>query len=67
MKLLERLSKDHYTDANGNMIFTERFLLKQGCCCGNGCKHCPYDPESTAGGDSLRPDIEEAWTRTGLG
>jgi len=24
-------------------IFTSEFLLERGYCCGNGCKHCPYD------------------------
>jgi hypothetical protein len=24
-------------------IFTSEFLLERGYCCGNGCRHCPYD------------------------
>lgn len=23
-------------------VFTEKYLLKRGFCCNNGCKHCPY-------------------------
>jgi len=23
-------------------IFTEKFLLERGYCCGNNCKNCPY-------------------------
>jgi hypothetical protein len=32
---------DFYME-NGNMVFTAQYLLKQGCCCGNNCRHCPY-------------------------
>ena len=33
---------DFYTE-NGTMVFTESYHLKRGSCCGNGCRHCPYD------------------------
>jgi len=33
---------DYYFDG-GLMVLTERFLLKRGYCCGNGCRHCPYE------------------------
>jgi hypothetical protein len=25
------------------VVFTARFLLRRGYCCGSGCRHCPYD------------------------
>ncbi|HEX6193833.1 MAG TPA: DUF5522 domain-containing protein [Chitinophagaceae bacterium] len=25
------------------MVLTEEYHLARGYCCGNGCKHCPYD------------------------
>lgn len=31
---------------NGNMVFTEAYHLKRGYCCGNGCRHCPYQYEN---------------------
>lgn len=31
-----------YTVENGDAVFTSWFLLKQGSCCGNGCRNCPY-------------------------
>jgi hypothetical protein len=34
---------DYYTDENGLLVFTAHFLSKRGFCCGNGCRHCPYD------------------------
>ena len=24
------------------IVFTQRYLLKRGYCCGNGCRHCPF-------------------------
>ena len=33
---------DFYFNEDGNMVFTEKFHLAKGTCCGNGCKHCPY-------------------------
>ncbi len=34
--------EDFYYDPFGRMVFTEKYLLKRGYCCGNGCRHCPY-------------------------
>ncbi|MGQ0543467.1 MAG: DUF5522 domain-containing protein [Blastocatellia bacterium] len=28
---------------DGLMVLTRHFLQKRGYCCGNGCRHCPYD------------------------
>jgi hypothetical protein len=33
---------DFYFD-NGLMVLTARFLRKRGYCCGNDCRHCPYE------------------------
>ena len=33
----------YYTNEAGLMVFTEKYLRERGYCCGNGCKHCPYD------------------------
>jgi hypothetical protein len=35
--------EDFYYDDLGRMVFTETYHLKRGTCCGNDCKHCPYD------------------------
>lgn len=32
---------DFYVE-NGLYVFTAWYLLKRGYCCGNGCRHCPY-------------------------
>ncbi|MCU0337168.1 MAG: DUF5522 domain-containing protein [Sediminibacterium sp.] len=28
------------------MVFTEAYHLSKGFCCGNGCKHCPFEYEA---------------------
>ena len=35
--------EDFYYNEDGYIVLTEKFHLKKGFCCGNGCKHCPYD------------------------
>jgi len=35
---------DYYED-NDRIIFTHLFHIKRGQCCGNGCRHCPFDPK----------------------
>jgi hypothetical protein len=39
----------HYYLENGRVVFTALFHLDRGACCGNKCRHCPYDPEWTKG------------------
>lgn len=40
--------EDFYVE-NGLMVLTERYHLKRGSCCGNGCRHCPYDHVNVPG------------------
>jgi len=34
--------EDYYFSEQGYKVFTEKYHLKRGYCCQNGCKHCPY-------------------------
>ena len=34
---------DFYYNEQGLMVLTEKCHLERGFCCGNGCRHCPYD------------------------
>ena len=34
--------EDFYYE-DGFMVMSEKFHLKRGYCCGNGCRHCPYN------------------------
>lgn len=37
-----RENEDFYYNEQGYKVFTEKYHLKRGYCCRNGCKHCPY-------------------------
>ena len=37
---------DFYFDKSGLMVFTEKYHLERGYCCGNGCRNCPYNYEN---------------------
>ena len=37
-----------YTNEEGNTVLTAAYLLQRGYCCGNGCKHCPYEYKNVA-------------------
>jgi hypothetical protein len=36
---------DYYYE-NGLMVLTETYHLNRGYCCGNGCRHCPFEDEN---------------------
>ena len=43
--------RDTYIDpASGYQVLTSKALLKQGRCCGNSCRHCPYGRFNVPGG-----------------
>lgn len=35
--------EDYYFNEDGYIVLTEKYHLEKGYCCGNGCKHCPYE------------------------
>ena len=37
---------DFYYNEDGYVVLTEAYHLKRGNCCGNGCKHCPFEYEN---------------------
>ena len=34
--------EDFYYNEQGFIVLTAKYHLDRGHCCGNGCKHCPY-------------------------
>ncbi|MDQ4122877.1 MAG: DUF5522 domain-containing protein [Acidobacteriota bacterium] len=38
---------------NGLMVLTAHFLRERGYCCGNRCRHCPYQTTEAKEKDSL--------------
>ena len=35
--------EDFYYNEQGYIVLTEKYHLQKGFCCGNGCRHCPYE------------------------
>ena len=35
--------EDFYYSEQGLIVLTASYHLERGYCCGNGCRHCPYD------------------------
>jgi len=46
---------EFYFADDGRFVFTARYHLRRGYCCGSGCRHCPFDAE----GLPRREAIEE--------
>lgn len=38
--------EDYYFNEEGYIVLTEKYHLQKGFCCGNCCKHCPYQYEA---------------------
>jgi hypothetical protein len=49
--------EDYYYSPEGYIVFTEKYLLKRGYCCQNGCRHCPYGFNKKTGAfDKKKPN-----------
>ena len=51
-------NEDYYFNEQGLMVFTKAYHLKRGYCCGNKCRHCPYDYENVP--DSINKEEDKA-------
>ncbi len=56
-----------YMNNDGFMVFTASYLLQRGYCCGNGCKHCPYDYKAVQNEQKRKKLIEEQQQRNATG
>jgi 2-iminoacetate synthase ThiH len=43
--MAEFIKDIHYYLDGDRVIFTEKWLIQREECCGNGCRHCPFDPK----------------------
>ncbi len=50
--------EDYYYNDQGYIVLTKSFHLKKGYCCGNGCKHCPFNYEAVP--EPLRSQLKLA-------
>jgi hypothetical protein len=44
----------HFYLDNGKVVFTEQYHIERGHCCGNKCRHCPYEPKSVKGNKVIK-------------
>ena len=42
------------------VVFTARYHLRRGYCCGNGCRHCPYGDRAGEGASAETAGTEGA-------
>ena len=49
-----KLSPEDFYYENGYRVMTETYHRKRGSCCGNGCKHCPYEPAHIIGNVNIK-------------
>ena len=55
MKKKKEFIKDiHYYLEGERVVFTALFHIERGHCCGNGCRHCPYEPKHEKGTINLK-------------
>lgn len=52
-ELVVKNVQEYYLDEKGNFVFTEHYLKKRSECCGNGCRHCPFEPKHMKGNNKL--------------
>lgn len=43
MKKMMLEGEDFYYTEEGYIVLTAKYHLERGNCCGNGCRHCPYN------------------------
>jgi hypothetical protein len=53
----EPLDPEDYYLENGLLVFTAAYHLKRGYCCGNACRHCPYNHAKVP--DNQRPEPDD--------
>ena len=50
----KKLDPSHFYEENGRIVFTEQYHIDRGYCCGNGCRHCPYEPKAQRGNTTIK-------------
>jgi len=60
--LSRRLEIETYEIEGGLVVFTERFHIRRGFCCGSDCRHCPYSPKAQKGNTRLQDGFKPIGT-----
>jgi len=53
-KLPKLLPSYYYYNEQGIFVFTEEYHINRGYCCGNGCKHCAFEPKWVKGNTTIK-------------
>jgi hypothetical protein len=56
---LNKNNEELYYLENGKVVFTPKYHLERGYCCGSGCRHCPFEPMSLKDNQQLN----ELWQK----
>ena len=56
MEKKEFIKDVHYYLEEGRVVFTALQHLERGYCCGNNCRHCPYEPKAIKGNQMIAED-----------
>ena len=56
MEKKEFIKDVHYYLEEGRVVFTALQHIERGYCCGNNCRHCPYDPIAIKGNKKIKKD-----------
>lgn len=59
MKQHDFIKDIHYYLDGDRVIFTEQYHIQRGECCGNRCRHCPFEPKYSKGSTKL----DEVWEK----
>lgn len=54
LDLEERFNKPLFYFENELVVFTPIHHITRGTCCGNKCRHCPYEPLHIKGNSQLQ-------------
>lgn len=50
----KKLDPSFFYEEEGKIVFTEKFHINRGYCCGNNCRHCPYQPKAQKGNTTIK-------------
>jgi hypothetical protein len=53
--LTQNTNLNYYIE-DGKYVFTEEYHKQRGYCCGNGCRHCCYEPKHLKGNTTIKKE-----------
>ena len=56
MEKKEFIKDVHYYLEEGRVVFTALHHSNRGSCCGNSCRHCPFEPRAIKGNKILKKE-----------